>query len=174
MLFMSQAVRVVPSEPHYLESFRSALDAVAKERRFLIVLEAPPLERIHEFIRDNLARGGVQFFAIDPADRVVGWCDVNRHRLEGYRHSGALGIGLIAPYRGRGIGAQLALAAINAARLNGIERIELEVWASNGTAIALYQQLGFVQEGLRRRARLLDGQYDDGVEMALLGAPTVR
>jgi RimJ/RimL family protein N-acetyltransferase len=174
MLDMSADVRLVPSEPRYLESFRSTLDAVAKERRFLIVLEAPPLERIQEFVRDNIARGGVQFFAVDRADRVVGWCDVNRHRLEGYRHSGALGIGLLAPYRGRGIGAQLALAAIDAARMNGIERIELEVWASNVTAIALYLQLGFVHEGLRRRARLLDGQYDDGVEMALLGAPTTR
>jgi RimJ/RimL family protein N-acetyltransferase len=74
-------------------------------------------------------------------------------------------------YRGRGIGAQLAFAAIHAARENEIERIELEVWASNTNAIALYHRLGFVEEGVQRRARLLDGRYDDSVLMALLGAP---
>lgn len=91
-----------------------------------------------------------------------------------YRHGGALGIGLLPAYRGRGHGARLALTAVDAARLNGIERIEIEVWASNVNAIALYHQLGFVEEGVRRRARLLDGQYDDTIEMALLDAPLVR
>jgi len=170
---MSSDVRIVPSEPRHMESFRATLDAVARERRYLIIVEGPPLQRLQKFVADNLQRGGVQFFAVDDQERVVGWCDVNRHQVEGYRHAGALGIGLLPAYRGRGVGARLALAAIDAARLNGVERIELEVWASNVDAIALYHQLGFVEEGIRRRARLLDGQYDDMVEMALLGAPAV-
>jgi ribosomal protein S18 acetylase RimI-like enzyme len=168
---MSFDVRIVPSEARYLQSFCATLDTVARERRYLIIVEGPSLERLQKFVTDNLQRGGVQFFALDGRNQVVGWCDVNRHQVEGYRHAGALGIGLLPAYRGRGVGARLALAAIAAARLNGIERIELEVWASNVDAIALYRQLGFVEEGVRRRARLLDGQYDDMVEMALLGAP---
>ena len=168
---MSFDVRIVPSEARYLQSFCATLDTVARERRYLIIVEGPSLERLQKFVTDNLQRGGVQFFALDGRNQVVGWCDVNRHQVEGYRHAGALGIGLLPAYRGRGVGARLALAAIAAARLNGIERIELEVWASNVDAIALYRQLGFVEEGVRRRARLLDGQYDDMVEMALLGDP---
>ena len=171
---MSGDVRIVPSDPRYLESFRATLDTVARERRFLILIEAPSLDRVHRFVADNLERGGVQCFALDDGEQVVGWCDINRHHTEGYRHSGALGIGLLPDFRGRGLGARLALTAINAARINGIERIELEVWASNQNAIALYRQLGFVEEGVRRRARLLDGRYDDSVEMALLDAPTIR
>jgi hypothetical protein len=52
--------------------------------------------------------------------------------------------------------------------LAGFERIELDVFASNVRARALYEQVGFVEEGVRRRACQLDGQYDDDVIMALL------
>ena len=171
---MPSNVRIVASEPRYLESFREALDSVARERRFLVLVEAPPLERIQQFVAGNLQRGGVQFLAVTDADQVIGWCDINRHQTEGYRHAGALGIGLLPAYRGYGIGARLALTAIHAARANGIERIELEVWASNTNAVALYRQLGFVEEGVRRKARFLDGRYDDMVEMALLGDAIAR
>jgi ribosomal protein S18 acetylase RimI-like enzyme len=171
---MSPAVRIVPTAPRYLQSFRATLDAVARERRFLILVKAPSLERVEQFVTDNLERGGVQFFALGDGEQVVGWCNVNRHHTEGYRHSGDLGIGLLPDYRGRGIGARLALTAISAARVNGIERIELEVWASNQHAIALYRQLGFVEERLKRRARLLGGRSHDIVEMALLDAAKVR
>jgi RimJ/RimL family protein N-acetyltransferase len=171
---MSLDVRIVSSEPRYLESFHSTLDAVARERRYLAILEAAPLEGLKQFVAGTLQRGGVQFFALDPSDQVVGWCDISRYQREGYRHSGALGMGLLPPYRGQGIGTRLALTAIEAARHNGIERIELQVYLSNAVAIALYQRLGFVQEGVKRRARFLDGQYEDSVEMALLSPPTIR
>jgi RimJ/RimL family protein N-acetyltransferase len=59
-------------------------------------------------------------------------------------------------------------AAITAGWEAGLERIELEVFASNTRAFALYEKLGFVTEGVKRRARKLDGQYDDNVLMALL------
>jgi hypothetical protein len=53
--------------------------------------------------------------------------------------------------------------------LRGAERIELEVFASNARALALYDKLGFVREGVRRRARKLGGEYDDVVLMAIVG-----
>lgn len=49
----------------------------------------------------------------------------------------------------------------------GLERVELEVFASNAPAIALYEKMGFVTEGVKKRARKLDGLYDDVVQMAL-------
>jgi RimJ/RimL family protein N-acetyltransferase len=171
---MPADVRVVPTEDRYLESFRATLDAVAKERRYLLTLQAPPLSALQKIVSDTVAGGGVQLFAVDAPERVVGWCGIGRHQREGCRHVGNLGMGLLPDYRGQGIGARLALEAIAAARKNGIERIELEVLASNTNAIALYRKLGFVEEGVRRRARLLDGRYDDAMMMALLDAPAPR
>jgi hypothetical protein len=80
---MSVDIRIVPSEEQYLESFRTVLDTVARERRYLIFLEAPPLVGIQQFVAENHRRGGVQFFALDARDQVVGWCDITRHQREG-------------------------------------------------------------------------------------------
>ena len=77
-------------------------------------------------------------------------------------------MGLLPGYRGRGLGKRLAVQTIGAARQVGIERVELDVFASNEPAIALISRLGFITEGIKRRARKLDGQYDDNVFMALL------
>lgn len=49
-----------------------------------------------------------------------------------------------------------------------MERAELEVFASNRPAIALYEAAGFVHEGVKRRARKLEGVYDDIVLMAIM------
>jgi ribosomal protein S18 acetylase RimI-like enzyme len=105
--------------------------------------------------------------AIRPNDVVVGWCDIVRNPVEGFRHVGRLGMGLLPDYRGQGLGKRLMVETIRAARLAGIERVELEVFASNERAVALYRKLGFVTEGIKCRARKLDGQYDDNVFMAL-------
>ena len=40
--------------------------------------------------------------------------------------------------------------------------------STNVRAIRLYERLGFAHEGVRRRARKLDGGYDDNVLMALV------
>jgi len=54
----------------------------------------------------------------------------------------------------------------------GLTRVELEVFASNTAAISLYTKCGFEREGVKRRARYIDGKYDDIILMALLREPT--
>ena len=100
-----------------------------------------------QFIQRLVDGFGIQMLAVTPTNTVVGWCDIIRNPHEGFRHVGRLGMGLLPEYRGRGLGRQLAVHAIRAARQMGIERIELEVFASNTAAIALYRALGFVTEG---------------------------
>jgi ribosomal protein S18 acetylase RimI-like enzyme len=161
-------VQVVPTAHQYADSFNAAVDAVARERRYIGFVEGPPIESTREFIRRILAGAGVQMLVVTPADSVVGWCDILRNPHEGFRHVGRLGMGLLPDYRGRGLGRRLAVQTIDAAKQAGIERVELDVFASNTRAIALYRALGFVVEGIRHRARKLDGQYDDNVLMALV------
>jgi RimJ/RimL family protein N-acetyltransferase len=164
----ASSVRIVPTAEFHIPGLHAALDQVAKERRYLAFLSAPPLGATREFIRALIGGAGVQVVAVTEDERVVGWCDIIRMPLEGFDHTGRLGMGLLAPYRGQGIGRRLALAAIEAARAAGMERIELEVLGSNVNAIRLYEKLGFVHEGVKRRARKLDGAWDDNVLMALL------
>lgn len=160
-------VQVRESKAADLESFRACLDAVARERRWLTLLEAPPLDEVRWFTETQRQRGMVQFVALQ-GERVVGWCDVIRKTSEGFRHAGDLGMGLLPELRGRGLGRRLLERTLAAARASGLTRVELEVYVSNAAAIALYERCGFRHEGLRRRARLLDGVAEDVVEMALL------
>ena len=50
----------------------------------------------------------------------------------------------------------------------GFHRLELEVYAFNERALAHNDRVGFVREGVKRRAYLRDGEWVDAVMYALL------
>ena len=161
-------VRIVPTAERWTEPLNHAFGVVGRERRYIGFIDAPPLEHTRAFIRRFLdGTRGVQLLAVDPADTLLGWCDVLRRDRDGFGHGGVLGMALLPQARGRGLGHRLASATIERAWAMGLERIELEVFASNLRAIALYEKLGFVREGYKRRVRKLDGEYEDDVLMAL-------
>jgi RimJ/RimL family protein N-acetyltransferase len=162
------SIRIVPTAERYVEDLQRTVDAIARERRHLGFVEGPPLEHTRAFVRALIAGAGVQFLAIDESDSVIGWCDIFRNPQEGFRHRGQLGMGVLPQARGRGLGGRLAAAAIEQAWSERLERVELDVFASNAPAIKLYRKLGFNVEGVKRRARKLDGSYDDIVLMALI------
>src|SRR5438045_3121767 len=82
------------------DGFHACLDAVARERRFLAFVQAPPLEAVRRFVERNVAQGVAQFVAAESASgAVVGWCDVLPRDLEGFRHCGMLGMGLLPAWR---------------------------------------------------------------------------
>ena len=160
-------IRGVEAEERHIVGYHAALDAVARERRWLCFLEAPPLERSAAFVRELIAGAGVQTVAIDNEGKVVGWCDIARGERESIAHTGHLGMGLVKEHRGQGHGRRLMEAALTAAKAQGIERVELEVFASNAPAVTLYRKLGFREEGRKLKARKIDGVYDDILVMAL-------
>jgi RimJ/RimL family protein N-acetyltransferase len=153
-------------EPRDLDSFLRCLDVVARERRYLAMLEGPTREQADAFLADARERGMVQEVAVSGDEVVVGWCDIIRKPYPGFEHSGTLGMGLLPAWRGRGLGARLLDAALAGAAELGITRVELEVFASNTRAIALYERSGFAHEGVKRGGRVLDGKSDDIVCMA--------
>lgn len=53
--------------------------------------------------------------------------------------------------RGQGVGKALVAAAIRWATAAGAHKVSLECWPHNAAAIRLYEQLGFVEEGRKRR-----------------------
>ena len=69
------AVEIVPIAPEHVESFHRALDFVARERRYLSFLEAPPLESARAFVLEMISHGHPQWVALSTGE-VVGWCDV--------------------------------------------------------------------------------------------------
>ena len=65
-------------------------------------------------------------------------------------------------FRRQGIGEQILLCALQAARNEGAQRAFLEVRAGNATAQAMYRKYGFTVAGVRR------GYYKDNNEDAFL------
>jgi ribosomal protein S18 acetylase RimI-like enzyme len=160
-------IQITRIAEEYIEGYHRCLDSVARERRYLAFVQAPPLESTREFVLSIIASDQTQFVALKDED-VVGWCDISLMWLEGFTHCGRLGIGVRKDYRRRGIGKRLIERTIARAKEKGLERIELEVFASNRPAIRFFERVGFVMEGVKRKARKIDGAYDDLIGMALL------
>jgi ribosomal protein S18 acetylase RimI-like enzyme len=159
-------IEIVPIAQGHIEGFYKTLDIVARERRYLSFLEAPPFESTRAFILDMIEQGYPQWVALSGGE-VIGWCDVTPKPRPIYAHSGVLGMGLLPPFRHQGIGKRLIVQALDAARAFGLQRVELTVRENNTNAIALYKQTGFVIEGVQRNAILLDGDYENLILMAV-------
>jgi hypothetical protein len=118
----SKHIQIAPMAEEFVPSYHKCLDAIARERRYLAFVQAPPLESSREFVLTNIANGAPAFVAL-RGDEVVGWCDITPTSLVGFTHCGRLGMGI--------------------------------------------RKMGFVLEGVKKKARNLDGAYDDLVQMAL-------
>lgn len=165
----AQTIRIVPATLEYLESFWECLDSVARERKWLGAVQAHPPEEVQQYWNRQIAEDVPAFFALD-GQRVVGFINIDPQQREGIRHRGQLGMGVHVDYRGRGIGTRLMEAAIDKARQKGLIRVDLGVYASNPTAIALYKKFGFVEEGRIVKGRYLDDRFDDIIQMGLIFA----
>lgn len=106
-----------------------------------------------------LDRDGVELLVlVDGREGVVGyavlWCILDQGELAN--------IAVTPGRRGQGLGARLLRHVMDVARRRGVEKLFLEVRASNAPALAMYANFGFEQVG-RRRA-----YYDHPKEDALV------
>ena len=165
-------VSIVPVAEEHAESFREALDLVARERRYIASTTAPSLENVRDFLRRSVASDAAHFLALDGT-RVVGGCDILSGDRETLRHRGELGMFVVPEWRGKGIGERLLTACLAKAKTNGITRVELEVRADNEPAIRLYRRVGFQDECVKRQGLRFDGIYYDTICMYLLTGDAV-
>jgi len=159
--------KILPITEEHIEGFRAAVDSVAREHKYLAFLEGPPLEMTRSFVLENIQGNWPHFVALVEG-KVVGWCDITSLHRHAFVHAGNLGIGVLAPYRGQGIGVALIRAALNKAKEIGLTRIELTVRENNKRAVALYKKEGFLIEGLHRNAVRIETKYENQISMALL------
>lgn len=109
-------------------------------------------------------------FVYDVEGIRAGMCKLVPQR---YRNAHIVYLGGVAidpAWQGKGIAVQMLRAAIDWSRERGYHRIELTVAVENSRAIALYEQLGFVREGILRDYTWLqtEGIFIDEQVMALI------
>lgn len=82
-------------------------------------------------------------------------------------HTGEFGVNVHPQFRAVGVGKQLILSLLQWARANSrIEKVYLQVFATNQPAIQLYHSLGFVEEGRHIKAiKQPVGVYIDVLQM---------
>jgi GNAT superfamily N-acetyltransferase len=117
--------QVVPITEDHIADFHVVVDSVARERKYLAMLKAFPIEETVKFVRESVRRNHPHMVAIADG-KVVGWCDIQPMPRETMAH-GVLGMGLIDGYREQGIGFALIRATLDKARANGMTRVELTV-----------------------------------------------
>lgn len=142
--------------------------------------EANGLARIAEEITDEYVQSfcekattqGLQLVAIDTnqQSQIIGELHCHAIGPNVFRHVwGELTVAVDSAYRGVGVGHGLFEELLNHVTQHcpDISRVELIVRESNRGAIALYEKLGFRQEG-RLTGRILNasGELEDDIPMA--------
>lgn len=94
--------------------------------------------------------------------KLVGHAFLERSSLQSLSHIGELNIAVHIGWQKKGIGTKLLGQIIEWAKAAGLEKIQLNVRASNNVAIHLYKKMGFLEEGrLKKRVKIKDGYLDD-------------
>ncbi|MBZ3683257.1 MULTISPECIES: GNAT family N-acetyltransferase [Providencia] len=106
-------------------------------------------------------------FVATIGEEVVGLLVISQPSQVRRRHVATFGITVSEAHQGKGIGSQLMQVMVDYCDnwLN-VHRIELEVFAANGSGVGLYEKFGFEQEGRMRDYAFRDGQYVDAVMMS--------
>lgn len=139
------------------------MKAVVDEGRWLATESDRTVEQLTELFRSGLERGDV-LLTLEEDQRIVGSAGIHPTGIRGVHN---LGMWILPIYRGQGWGRRLVEAALEAARAEGVRKVELEVFPDNAAAIALYASMGFEVEGLRRdHYPRLDGSLRSALIMA--------
>lgn len=103
-------------------------------------------------------------------DKVVGTAGIDSvGRGIKVAHRCTFGVSILKEYWGMGIGRELTMAAIEAAKSAGYTQIELDVVKENERAINLYKTLGFVEYGENERGfKNIEGEYQSLILMKLV------
>lgn len=127
--------------------------AVLEEGRYFITHAdefGGSVEQKAALIRGFLRQDNCCFFVARLGEAVVGMISLRGGQLRRMRHVAKLEIFVSDRVRGQGVGRALMDAALAWATAHvEISKIGLSVFDDNTRAIALYQQLGFLEEGRR-------------------------
>lgn len=105
------------------------------------------------------------FLVAEIDGKIVGSATLDRSELKKLNHNVTFGITILKEYCGLGIGSILMEKVIEWTKAEGIEKIELEVFENNISAIKLYNKFGFLEEGRRRKMIKTDEGYLDMIIM---------
>ena len=126
----------------------------------------PNLEQEREWLSKRNGENGIVFVA-EQDGRIAGMIDATVPIAEEFRHTCEFGMSVLLQFRKQHIGRRLVQYLLDWAEEGGLWKVELNVFSTNVSAIALYSALGFTEDGRRKNAvKLRDSTFCDLVHMA--------
>ena len=110
-----------------------------------------------------------RYIVVEQDNEIIGHAFLEQMGLKAVAHIMRLTIAVHEGHQGQGVGKLMLKHLIDWAKATrSVEKIELHVRATNLQAIALYKNMGFVEEGrLKRRIKISETQYLDDLTMGL-------
>lgn len=120
------------------------------------------------------ATGNSALFVAESGGTLLGYLAAHGGRFLRNRGAATLSVGVLRAWNGRGIATRLFAAAEDWAHAAGLHRLELTVVEDNARARALYERLGFTDEGGFRDSLRVKGAWRSERLMAKLPAAPDR
>jgi RimJ/RimL family protein N-acetyltransferase len=149
------------------ENFLNLLNITDTETTFMLYEKGErktTIKQQRKNIQDGIKKG-ILTFILEDNKKLVGYVWGNIFTANRKKHCMYLAVAILKEYTGKGYGTKLMNTLEKQAIENGINRLELEVSEKNKFAISLYEKLGFEVEGVKRRAFLVNGNYEDELIM---------
>lgn len=121
-----------------------------------------------EFINNSITSDNQTILIAWVQNEIVGCIVFRANKWQKVKHTGEFGVTVSKKNWGLGIGTLIIEALLNwAQETNIIRKINLRVRSDNERAIAVYQKLGFTEEGKITREFYIDGEFFDNILFGL-------
>lgn len=157
-------------KPEDAENFQNMLLELDRETTFMMF---EPGERIRNIEKTreriiNISKVGNLILVAVAVNNIAGFLSAERGGPNRIKHTAYIVTGVRKDYQGKGIGSAFFKELDIWAAENNITRLELTVMCPNTIARNLYEKNGFVIEGVKKHAMIVNKEYADEYYMAKL------
>ncbi|HMB49825.1 MAG TPA: GNAT family N-acetyltransferase [Natronoarchaeum rubrum] len=159
---------VRPAKQGDLQGLIRVMRTVSEEGAYLTAESVMDLLDHEEVVFRHNDVESRMFFVATVDDDVVGWVHLDSPNFAKLRHTAELTMGILAEYRGHGIGSHLMERGLDWAASNGYEKVYQSLPATNQDAVRFLEDHRWETEAIRRAHFKIDDEYVAEQQMAVM------